>query len=239
MPDWHDESERPVNKYFDSSDFRETKVVRWIISALLVGFAFINGFSLSSALLIIAGLLIIPIKAPEYLLSKLKPLTALIVAVAIVLVGVLFSPDLFDSKKDNFIPGTSNNQTANNGTGGSGTTGGGSENPGGSSEIPGGSTENPGGSSENPGGSSENPGGSSENPGGSTENPGDTPGEEENEDNTNKGDPDYILNTNSKKFHTPDCRYAENIKDENREEYYGSRQDLIDDGYEACKTCKP
>ena len=210
MPDWHDESERPVNKYFDSSDFRETKVVRWIISALLVGFAFINGFSLSSALLIIAGLLIIPIKAPEYLLSKLKPLTALIVAVAIVLVGVLFSPDLFDSKKDNFIPGTSNNQTANNGTGGSGTTGGGSENPGGSSEIPGGSTENPG----------------------------DTPGEEENEDNTNKGDPDYILNTNSKKFHTPDCRYAENIKDENREEYYGSRQDLIDDGYEACKTCK-
>ena len=211
MPDWHDESERPVNKYFDSSDFRETKVVRWIISALLVGFAFINGFSLSSALLIIAGLLIIPIKAPEYLLSKLKPLTALIVAVAIVLVGVLFSPDLFDSKKDNFIPGTSNNQTANNGSGGSGTTGGGSENP----------------------------GGSTENPGGSLENPGDTSGEEENKDNTNKGDPDYILNTNSKKFHTPDCRYAENIKDENREEYYGSRQELIDNGYEACKTCKP
>ena len=211
MPDWHDESDRPVNKYFDSSDFRETKVVRWIISALLVGFAFINGFSLSSALLIIAGLLIIPIKAPEYLLSKLKPLTALIVAVAIVLVGVLFSPDLFDSKKDNFIPGTSNNQTANNGSGGSGTTGGGSENP----------------------------GGSTENPGGSLENPGDTSGEEENKDNTNKGDPDYILNTNSKKFHTPDCRYAENIKDENREEYYGSRQELIDNGYEACKTCNP
>ena len=204
MPDWHDESERPVNKYFDSSDFRETKVVRWIISALLVGFAFINGFSLSSALLIIAGLLIIPIKAPEYLLSKLKPLTALIVAVAIVLVGVLFSPDLFDSKKDNFIPGTSNNQTANNGTGDSGTTGGGSENPGDSSE-----------------------------------NPGDTSGEEENEDNTNKGDPDYILNTNSKKFHTPDCRYAEKIKDENREEFNGSRQDLIDDGYVPCGNCKP
>ena len=197
MPDWHDESERPVNKYFDSSDFRETKVVRWIISALLVGFAFINGFSLSSALLIIAGLLIIPIKAPEYLLSKLKPLTALIVAVAIVLVGVLFSPDLFDSKKDNFIPGTSNNQTANNGTGDSGTTDGGSENP------------------------------------------GDTSGEEENEDNTNKGDPDYIVNIKTKKFHTPDCRYAESTNEENKEEYYGSRQDLIDDGYEACKICNP
>ncbi len=223
MHDRRDESEKAVNKYFDSSDFKETKVVRWIISALLVGFAFINGFRLSSALLIIAGLLIIPIKAPEYLLSKLKPLTALIVAVAIVLVGVLVSPDLFDRNKDNFVPGTSNNQTANNSSGGSGTTGGSSGDS--SSE----SGQNSGNSSD----SEENKDDEKD------DNTKEEDNSQDNSDNTNKGDPDYILNTNSKKFHTPDCYHAEKMSDKNKEEYYGSRQDLIDDGYEACTICDP
>ena len=49
----------------------------------------------------------------------------------------------------------------------------------------------------------------------------------------------YILNTSTKKFHKEDCRYATSMKEENREEYEGDKQSLIDDGYTACGTCKP
>lgn len=49
----------------------------------------------------------------------------------------------------------------------------------------------------------------------------------------------YILNTNSHKFHLPGCSAAERISDKNREEYTGSREELIDEGYEPCKLCDP
>ena len=50
---------------------------------------------------------------------------------------------------------------------------------------------------------------------------------------------DYILNTSTKKFHSPDCRYVSSIKDENKEEYVGNRDDLIAQGYSPCGTCNP
>ena len=49
----------------------------------------------------------------------------------------------------------------------------------------------------------------------------------------------YILNTNSKKFHEEHCSNAENISDQNRQAYTGSREDLISQGYEPCKNCDP
>ena len=49
----------------------------------------------------------------------------------------------------------------------------------------------------------------------------------------------YILNTKTMKFHRPDCDSVKNIKSENRKEYTGEREKLIDEGYEACKSCKP
>ena len=49
----------------------------------------------------------------------------------------------------------------------------------------------------------------------------------------------YILNRNSKKFHAPSCSSAEDISETNREEYTGSRQDLINQGYEPCGRCNP
>ncbi len=49
----------------------------------------------------------------------------------------------------------------------------------------------------------------------------------------------YILNTNTDKFHREDCRYATSIQETNRVEFIGDRQDLIDDGYSPCGTCKP
>ena len=49
----------------------------------------------------------------------------------------------------------------------------------------------------------------------------------------------YIVNTNSGKFHLESCNGAKRIKEENRQEYTGARQELIEDGYQPCKTCNP
>lgn len=50
---------------------------------------------------------------------------------------------------------------------------------------------------------------------------------------------EYILNTNTKKFHRPSCSNADQIKDENRSDYSGDREELISQGYEPCKNCNP
>lgn len=49
----------------------------------------------------------------------------------------------------------------------------------------------------------------------------------------------YILNTNSRKFHEPDCGSAKRISSKNRKDYYGSRNELIEDGYDPCGNCDP
>lgn len=62
---------------------------------------------------------------------------------------------------------------------------------------------------------------------------------ESEESSTGSEESTYILNTNSKKFHEAGCSGVRTMKSENKEEYVGSRSDLIADGYEACKTCNP
>ena len=49
----------------------------------------------------------------------------------------------------------------------------------------------------------------------------------------------YILNTNTKKFHLPDCSSVSRIREDNRQEYTGSRQELIEEGYSPCGQCNP
>lgn len=49
----------------------------------------------------------------------------------------------------------------------------------------------------------------------------------------------YILNTSSKKFHLPTCSSVADTKEENKENYEGTRQNLIDQGYEPCGRCNP
>lgn len=49
---------------------------------------------------------------------------------------------------------------------------------------------------------------------------------------------DYVLNTNSKKIHRPDCRYAESLKPENRgEATEADLPGLLADGYTYCSVC--
>ncbi len=49
----------------------------------------------------------------------------------------------------------------------------------------------------------------------------------------------FVLNTKSMRFHKPKCSGARDLKEENRQDYYGSRSKLIEEGYKPCGTCKP
>lgn len=50
---------------------------------------------------------------------------------------------------------------------------------------------------------------------------------------------DYVLNTNTKRFHYPDCKSVTDMKEKNKQYYHGSREDLINQGYKACGNCRP
>lgn len=49
----------------------------------------------------------------------------------------------------------------------------------------------------------------------------------------------YVLNTNTKKFHKPDCPSVKSTKAENKKTWTGTRSELIAEGYEPCSRCKP
>lgn len=49
----------------------------------------------------------------------------------------------------------------------------------------------------------------------------------------------FVLNKNSKRFHKPDCKSTSNMKEENKEYYSGTREELIQKGYQPCGSCKP
>ena len=49
----------------------------------------------------------------------------------------------------------------------------------------------------------------------------------------------YILNTGSKKFHLPTCSGVSGMSPANRQDYTGSRENLIEAGYAPCGQCKP
>ena len=49
----------------------------------------------------------------------------------------------------------------------------------------------------------------------------------------------YVLNTNSHKFHKPDCSGVARISAQNKQEVTTSRSELIEQGYSPCGTCDP
>ena len=50
---------------------------------------------------------------------------------------------------------------------------------------------------------------------------------------------DYVLNTNSKKFHKPDCTAVAKMSDGNKDYFTGTRDEVIAQGYDPCGICKP
>ena len=57
--------------------------------------------------------------------------------------------------------------------------------------------------------------------------------------NANDSNEKYILNTNSKKFHKPSCSSVDDMNPKNKQEFNGTKNDLILDGYSPCGFCKP
>jgi DNA-entry nuclease len=53
------------------------------------------------------------------------------------------------------------------------------------------------------------------------------------------GEMEYVLNTNSHKFHDPSCSSVDSISAANRQDYTGTRESVIAMGYEPCGRCKP
>lgn len=49
----------------------------------------------------------------------------------------------------------------------------------------------------------------------------------------------YVLNTKNLKFHRPDCSSVETMSQGNRQDYTGSRETLIEQGYSPCGRCNP
>ncbi|MBQ4062036.1 MAG: DNA/RNA non-specific endonuclease [Christensenellaceae bacterium] len=69
---------------------------------------------------------------------------------------------------------------------------------------------------------------------------GESPATMQKDDTTSKDEKGkYVINTSSEKFHRPECSGATGMNEKNREDYSGSRQALIDKGYEPCGQCKP
>lgn len=50
---------------------------------------------------------------------------------------------------------------------------------------------------------------------------------------------DYILNTNTHKFHYPTCASVKQMAEKNKQFYSGTRDEVIDMGYVPCKKCNP
>lgn len=50
---------------------------------------------------------------------------------------------------------------------------------------------------------------------------------------------DYVLNTNTRKFHYPSCSSAKQTKESNKAYFTGTRDEVIQKGYSPCGRCFP
>lgn len=57
--------------------------------------------------------------------------------------------------------------------------------------------------------------------------------------NNNDNSANYILNTNTLKFHYPDCSSVQEMSERNKLPYSGTRDEVIAMGYVPCKRCNP
>ena len=49
----------------------------------------------------------------------------------------------------------------------------------------------------------------------------------------------YILNIKTKKFHIPSCGSVNDMKEKNKEMFFGTKEDAVQKGYSPCKRCMP
>ena len=65
--------------------------------------------------------------------------------------------------------------------------------------------------------------------------------EDEETEEIPEGSPTYVLNIGSGKYHLPTCSGVSTMKEENRRDYYGTLEELLEEyrDYSPCGTCKP
>lgn len=70
-----------------------------------------------------------------------------------------------------------------------------------------------------------------------------TPSAEKNDSDSvstdSAGEMEYVLNTNTNKFHYPSCSSVDRMAQANRKDYTGTRESVIAMGYDPCGRCKP
>jgi DNA-entry nuclease len=63
----------------------------------------------------------------------------------------------------------------------------------------------------------------------------------DNTDNTDDTDDtetmNFIINTNTKKFHLTTCSSVDDMAEHNKKEYSGTVEELVEQGYSPCKRC--
>lgn len=59
------------------------------------------------------------------------------------------------------------------------------------------------------------------------------------ETNNTQTEASYVLNTNTKKFHYPDCKSVADMKAKNRKDVNATREELVSQGYDPCSRCNP
>ena len=62
---------------------------------------------------------------------------------------------------------------------------------------------------------------------------------DEAESNMTAEETEYVINTNTGKFHRSNCDSVTKMNAKNKKEFTGSREELISEGYEPCGNCKP
>ena len=67
----------------------------------------------------------------------------------------------------------------------------------------------------------------------------DSAGQAEDGETSSADETTYVLNVNTGKFHRPDCSSVDDMSAHNKREYTGTRDELIDQGYEPCSRCNP
>ena len=70
----------------------------------------------------------------------------------------------------------------------------------------------------------------------------DTTEQKENSSESTSEEPvkeEYILNTNTKKFHLPTCKSVNDMKEKNKRIYVGTYEEILNMGYKPCQNCLP
>ena len=81
--------------------------------------------------------------------------------------------------------------------------------------------------------------GSSQSKGGSSQSANSKGSKGSSTSDNSKNKQDYVLNTNTKKFHIPSCSSVKQMADKNREDVKDTRENILNRGYDPCKRCNP